>query len=89
MTHSFLRYAESMPMGNQKVQVLIDDLRKGLSEEDLLQQQEQDEKLRQRIGLNIKICYCIMFHVACQRDIHQDDMQYVNFINNWQLQQIS
>ena len=39
MTHTFLSYAEKTNVSNQKVLLLIDDLRRGLSEEDLLKKQ--------------------------------------------------
>lgn len=41
MAHTFLRYAEEIKVSNQKVLLLIDDLKKGLSEEDHLKGQAQ------------------------------------------------
>lgn len=87
MTHSFLRYAENTHISNQKVLLLIDNLRKGISEEDMLKEQGFYDELRSQVRANVKTCCCIMLHVACLMDTRDDNEQYVNFINNWHQQQ--
>ncbi len=81
MTHSFLRYAENTHIMNEKVQVLIDDLRKGLREEDQLQ--AQYGKLNSQKQKNVLICQCIMLHVQCLADISDDSEPYDRFMNGW------
>ena len=83
MTHTFLSYAVNMPISNQKVLQLIDDLRLGLTEEDALQSQGQAEQLELRMNENVKVCGRIMLHVQCLMDISDDREQYVNFFNSW------
>ena len=83
MTHTFLKYAESVHFSNQKVQSLIDDLRKGLSEVEKLHQQGQMEKMSSSIRKNVKLCSCIMLHVQCLADISDDSALYDRFINGW------
>jgi len=86
MMHTFLKYVEHMHFRDQKVLLLIDNLEKGLSEEEKLQKQGQTDKLKFRVCKNIKTCYCIMLHVQCLMDISDDCQQYANFINNWNQQ---
>lgn len=81
VTHSFLRYAENTHIMNEKVQVLIDDLRKGLREEDQLQ--AQYGKLNSQKQKNVLICQCIMLHVQCLADISDDSEPYDRFMNGW------
>ena len=83
MTHSFLRYAENTHISNQKVLVLIDNLRKGLSEEDMLQKQGLTEKLNFCIRKNVRTCSCIILHVQCLADISDDSEPYDRFMNGW------
>lgn len=83
MTHSFLRYAENTHISNQKVLVLIDNLRKGLSEEDMLQKQGDTDKLHFAVRKNVKTCCCIMLHVQCLADLAEDSTPYDRFIQDW------
>lgn len=85
MTHSFLRYAENTHIMNEKVQVLIDDLRKGLREEDQLQGQTPTNKLNSQKQKNVMLCYCIMLHVQCLADICDNHELYDQFIDDWHL----
>ena len=84
MTHSFLRYAESTHIKNEKVQLLIDDLRRGLLVEDHLQNQDT-LKLNSQKQKNVMLCYCIMLHVQCLADISDNCEFYNSFINDWNL----
>lgn len=83
MTHSFLSYAESMPVSNQKVQVLIDDLRKGLIEEKMLEGQDEKNRLFSQRQKNVLLCQCILLHVQCLADVSDNNEQYNRFINDW------
>lgn len=83
MTHTFLRYAENSHIGNKKVLLLIDNLRKGLSEEEKLKEQGQTDKLYSSIRKNVKTCSCIMLHVQCLADISDNHEPYDRFINDW------
>lgn len=83
MTHAFLRYAENTHIGNQKVLMLIDSLRKGLSEEEVLKKQGLTEKLKVMIRKNIRTCGCIMLHVQCLADLAEDSTPYDRFVNGW------
>ena len=83
MTHTFLRYEEKTNISNQRVLLLIDDLRKGLSEEDLLKGQAQYSKLNSQKQKNVLICQCIILHVQCLADISDDSEPYDRFMNGW------
>ena len=83
MTHTFLKYAELMNINNQNIRLLISDLRKGLSEEDILQGQAQHGKLNCQKQKNVLICQCIMPHVQCLADICDDSTPYDCFVNGW------
>lgn len=83
MTHTFLKYAELMNINNQNIRLLISDLRKGLSEEDILQGQAQYSKLNCQKQKNVLICECIMLHVQCLADICDDSTPYDCFVNGW------
>ena len=85
MTHTFLRYAEKTNISNQKVLLLIDDLRKGLSEEDMLKGQAQYSKLNSQKQMNVLICQCIILHVQCLADISDDSEPYDRFMTGWNL----
>lgn len=83
MTHTFLRYAEKTMVTNQKVLLLIDDLRRGLSEEDQLNGQNQYYKWKSQKQKNVLICQCIMLHIQCLADISDDSEPYDRFVNGW------
>lgn len=83
MTHAFLRYAESVHLGNQKVLLLIDNLRKGLTEEEMLLEQGYTEKLKLSIRKNVRTCGCIMLHVQCLGDLAENHEPYDRFLNGW------
>lgn len=83
MTQTFLRYAEHTHISNQKVLLLIDNLKKGLSEENILKGKGQIDKLRKVISQNIRTCYCIMLHVQILADLAEDSTPYDRFVNGW------
>ena len=83
MTHTFLRYSEHTSINNQKIRLLISDLRKGLSEEDLLKGQAQYSKLNSQKQKTVRICQCIILHVQCLADISDDSTPYDCFMNGW------
>lgn len=83
MTHTFLRYAEKTMVTNQKVLLLIDDLRRGLSVEDQLLGQSQYYKWKSQKQKNVLICQCIMLHIQCLADISDDSEPYDRFVNGW------
>ena len=68
MTQTFLRYAEHTHISNQKVLLLIDNLKKGLSEENILKGKGQIDKLRKVISQNITAsCFMCRFWPISQR----------------------
>ena len=83
MTRPFLRYAENAHIGNQKVLRLIDDLRQGLSDEDMIQSPEQKNRLFAQKQKNVMTCYCIMLYVECLANLSANNNPYDRFINNW------
>ena len=83
MTHPFLRYAENAHIGNQKVLRLIDDLRQGLSEEDMIQSPEQKNRQFAQKQKNVMTCYCIMLYVQCLANLSAKGDLYDRFINDW------
>ena len=83
MTHPFLRYAENAHIVNQKVLRLIDDLRKGLSEENQIQSQEQKNRLYAQKQKNVLTCYCIMLYIQCLANLSANDNPYDRFIDDW------
>ena len=83
MTHPFLRYAENAHIANKKVLRLIDDLRQGLSEEDMIQSPEQKNRLFAQKQKNVMTCYCIMLYVQCLAYYSTNDNPYDRFLNNW------
>ena len=83
MTRPFLRYAENAHIGNQKVLRLIDDLRQGLSDEDMIQSPEQKNRLLAQKQKNVMTCYCIMLYVECLANFSANNNPYDRFINNW------
>ena len=83
MTHAFLRYAEKATVINQRILLLIDDLRKGLSMEDLLQVQDQRSKWHSQKQKNVLICQSIMLHIQCLADISDDSEPYEIFMKVW------
>lgn len=83
MTHPFLKYAENTPISNEKVLLLIDDLRQGLSEEDMLKTQDETNRLYSQMHKNVLTCYCIMLHIQCLADISDDRELYDRFIHDW------
>ena len=85
MAHTFLRYAEETKVSNQKVLLLIDDLKKGLSEEDHLKGLAQYYKWNSQKQKNVLICQCIMIRIQCLADISHDTEPYQRFMNDWNL----
>lgn len=85
MAHTFLRYAEEIKVSNQKVLLLIDDLKKGLSEEDQLKGQAQYYKWNSQKQKNVLICQCIMIRIQCLADISYNSEPYQRFMNGWNL----
>ena len=83
MTHTFLRYAEHTNINNQKISLLISDLRRGLSVEDQLLGQSQYYKWKSQKQKNVLICQCIMLHIQCLADISDDSEPYDRFMNGW------
>ena len=83
MTRTFLRYAEATQISNQKVLLLIDDLRKGLSVEEMLEKQGSMKQLHASISQNVRTCYRIMFHVLFLADLADDRSPYDRFMNGW------
>ena len=83
MTRPFLRYAENAHIGNQKVLRLIDELRQGLSDEDMIQSPEQKNRLLAQKQKNVMTCYCIMLYVECLANFSANNNPYDRFINNW------
>lgn len=83
MTRPFLRFAESAHICNQKVLRLIDDLRQGLSEEDMIQSQDQTIRLYSQRQKNVMTCYCIMLYVQCLANFSAKGNLYDRFINDW------
>ncbi len=83
MVHTFLRYAEGTKVSNQRVLLLIDDLRRGLSEEDQLNGQTQYYRWNSQKQKNVMICQCIMLHIQCLADISDDREPYDRFVNGW------
>ena len=83
MTRPFLRYTENAHIGNQKVLRLIDELRQGLSDEDMIQSPEQKNRLLAQKQKNVMTCYCIMLYVECLANFSANNNPYDRFINNW------
>lgn len=83
MTHPFLTYAENTQISNVKVLQLIDELRKGLSEEDNLQEVNQECKLYSQKQKNVMTCYCILLYIQCLAYISVEHELYDLFLNNW------
>ena len=83
MAHTFLRYAEETKVSNQKVLLLIDDLRRGLSVEDQLKGRSQYNKWNSQKQKNVLTCECIMLHIQTLADISDDSEPYERFINGW------
>ena len=83
MTHPFLKFAENAHFVNQMVLQLIDELRKGLSEEDMIQNQKQTNRLFTQKQKNVMTCYCIMLHVQCLANMSDNHELYDHFISEW------
>ena len=83
MTHPFLKYAENAHLNNQKVLQLIDDLRNGLSEEDVIQSQKEPYRLISQKQKNVMTCYCIMIYIQYLAYFSDNPKLYDRFINNW------
>ena len=83
MTHPFLKFAENAHIANRKVLQLIDDLRNGLSEEELIQSQKQTNRLFTQKQKNVMTCYCIMLHIQCLAYMSDHRKLYDHFINEW------
>ena len=85
MTHTFLSYAEKTNVSNQKVLLLIDNLRRGLSEEDLLKKQAKYIKWNFQKQKNLLTCQCIMIRIQCLANLSAKGNLYGHFINDWNL----
>ena len=83
MTHPFLKFAENAHIVNQMVLQLIDELRMGLSEEEMIQNQKQTNRLYYQEQKNVMTCYCIMLHIQCLAYMSDNNEQYNHFINEW------
>ena len=83
MTHPFLKFAENAHIVNQMVLQLIDELRRGLSEEEMIQSRKQTNRLFTQKQKNVMTCYCIMLHIQCLAYNSDNYELYDHFINEW------